>query len=388
MFCCCRTHNCNHNFTFRPQEEPTTEFSTPQGHSLPVVMLSTKGFNALIVVLVLSSVLAMCGLVYWGLRKQRMQYKLGSKSSSNVLSLGSFDKGYESTTLLGNKKENLREITLLEDVYALKAVRSHPNVVDFVAAFQNNDKYWLVTVYHKNGSLCDYLKENVLSLEASTKIISTMLEGLAFLHEETIVGEESKPSVVHRDFKSKNVLIKDDLTTCITDFGLALKCENGRMSEDSHGQVGTPRYMAPEMLEGATEFSAFAFQQIDVYAAGLVLWEVLSRTRVPEDEENAIPDYLLPYEKEAGPSPSLGQIREIVVIRKSRPEVREAQLQNKSSRTIVKTIREMWDKEPDGRITSARARDRMVRLYESLQSGTASSASREEVENDGCDLSP
>src|SRR5687768_16359325 len=105
--------------------------------------------------------------------------------------------------------------------------------------------------------------------------------------------------------------------------------------------------MAPEMLEGATEFSAFAFQQIDVYAAGLVLWEVLSRTRVPEDAESrlcfssalvstlildAIPDYLLPYEKEAGPSPSLGQIREIVVIRKSRPEVREAQLQNKVRR--------------------------------------------------------
>lgn len=48
-------------------------------------------------------------------------------------------------------------------------------------------------------------------------------------------------------------------------------------------QVGTRRYMAPEVLEGATEFSAFAFQQIDVYAAGLVMWEILSRTQVPED---------------------------------------------------------------------------------------------------------
>lgn len=40
-----------------------------------------------------------------------------------------------------------------------------------------------------------------------------------------------------RDFKSKNVLVKDDLSTCITDFGLAIKCESGKMSEDSHGQV-------------------------------------------------------------------------------------------------------------------------------------------------------
>jgi hypothetical protein len=41
--------------------------------------------------------------------------------------------------------------------------------------------------------------------------------------------------------------------------------------------------MSPEVLEGATEFSGFAFQQIDVYAASLVIWEILSRTRVPED---------------------------------------------------------------------------------------------------------
>lgn len=43
-------------------------------------------------------------------------------------------------------------------------------------------------------------------------------------------------------------------------------------------QVGTRRYMSPEVLEGATEFTAFAFRQIDVYAAALVLWEILSRT--------------------------------------------------------------------------------------------------------------
>lgn len=36
--------------------------------------------------------------------------------------------------------------------------------------------------------------------------------------------------------------------------------------------------MSPEVLEGATEFSAFAFRQIDVYAAALVLWEVIKRT--------------------------------------------------------------------------------------------------------------
>jgi serine/threonine protein kinase len=82
------------------------------------------------------------------------------------------------------------------------------------------------------------------------------------------------------------VLLKSDLTACIGDFGFAVKCENGRMAnEEKQSQVGTRRYMSPEVLEGATEFSGFAFQQIDVYAASLVTWEILSRTRVPEQPD-------------------------------------------------------------------------------------------------------
>ena len=42
--------------------------------------------------------------------------------------------------------------------------------------------------------------------------------------------------------------------------------------------------MSPEVLEGATEFSAFAFRQIDVYAAALVIWEILLRTAMDDSE--------------------------------------------------------------------------------------------------------
>lgn len=138
-----------------------------------------------------------------------------------------------------------------------------------------------------------------------------------------------KPAIVHRDFKSKNVLVKNDLSACIADFGLALKYENKRITADeNHGQVGTRRYMSPELLEGATEFSCFAFQQIDVYAAALVIWELLSRTRIPEANGEIVPEFMLPYEKETGPSTSLGQIRDLVVSQGYRPHIRDTLLKN------------------------------------------------------------
>ena len=68
-------------------------------------------------------------------------------------------------------------------------------------------------------------------------IALTMVEGLTFLHEECPpkgLVKEQKPSIAHRDFKSKNVLIKNDMTACIADFGLAMELEE---IGDTHGQV-------------------------------------------------------------------------------------------------------------------------------------------------------
>ena len=75
---------------------------------------------------------------------------------------------------------------------------------------------------------------------------------MTHLHEEIPANRNGgfKPSIAHRDFKSKNVLLKSDYTVCIADFGLALVFYPDRPTcNDAHGQVGTRRYMAPEVLE-------------------------------------------------------------------------------------------------------------------------------------------
>ena len=65
-------------------------------------------------------------------------------------------------------------------------------------------------------------------------------QGLAHLHDQRIVdGFTKKPSIAHRDLKSKNILVQNDYTCVISDFGLAIKFLNEETSSDAHGQVGS-----------------------------------------------------------------------------------------------------------------------------------------------------
>lgn len=69
-------------------------------------------------------------------------------------------------------------------------------------------------------------------------VFNFCLLGLAYLHDDVSLTRcQSKPAVAHRDFKSKNVLLKEDLTACIADFGLALKFEPGKSPGETHGLV-------------------------------------------------------------------------------------------------------------------------------------------------------
>lgn len=76
--------------------------------------------------------------------------------------------------------------------------------------------------------------------------------------------------------------------------------------------------MAPEVLEGAISFTADAFLRIDMYACGLVLWELVSRCTA---QDGPVPDYRLPFEEEVGQHPTLEDMQESVVQRKIRPTI-------------------------------------------------------------------
>ncbi|NWR55059.1 AMHR2 protein, partial [Bucorvus abyssinicus] len=84
----------------------------------------------------------------------------------------------------------------------------------------------------------------------------------------------------HRDLSSQNVLVRDDGTCAIGDFGLALALPPPCQAGTGRGQLaGTQRYLAPEILDESLDLRAWgrALLQADVYALALLLWEILSR---------------------------------------------------------------------------------------------------------------
>uniref|UniRef100_A0AC11E5S0 Activin A receptor type 2B n=1 Tax=Ovis aries TaxID=9940 RepID=A0AC11E5S0_SHEEP len=202
----------------------------------------------------------------------------------------------------------------------------HENLLQFIAAEKRGSsleaELWLITAFHDKGSLTDYLKGNIITWNELCHVAETMSRGLSYLHEDVpwCRGEGHKPSIAHRDFKSKNVLLKSDLTAVLADFGLAVRFEPGKPPGDTHGQVGTRRYMAPEVLEGAINFQRDAFLRIDMYAMGLVLWELVSRCKAAD---GPVDEYMLPFEEEIGQHPSLEELQEVVVHKKMRPAIKD-----------------------------------------------------------------
>uniref|UniRef100_A0A674HAY0 receptor protein serine/threonine kinase n=1 Tax=Taeniopygia guttata TaxID=59729 RepID=A0A674HAY0_TAEGU len=155
----------------------------------------------------------------------------------------------------------------------------------------------LVLQLYPAGSLRHFLGQHVGTWAGSVRLALSLARGLAFLHQELWRDGLYKPSVVHRDLSSQNVLVRDDGTCAIGDFGLALALPpRAQDSSDSRHAVairkaGTQRYLAPEILDESLDLRAWgrALRQADVYALALLLWEILSRCQALSPGEPRCP---------------------------------------------------------------------------------------------------
>lgn len=195
---------------------------------------------------------------------------------------------------------------------------------------------YLLILSLEQECLQEYLKNHLVDLATLSKMSLGIAKGLAHLHSDL-----GKLCIAHRDINTRNILVRSDLSCVICDLGLAViprRTENKSLSE-----AGTLRYMAPEVLEGAVNLRdcESALKQIDVYALGLVLWELGSRcTDVQSSEPQP---YAPPFHKEAGDNPSLEQMQTLVSRRKARPLWPTSWKDTAAARLICETAEDCWD---------------------------------------------
>jgi len=141
----------------------------------------------------------------------------------------------------------------------------HPHIVPLYDFWREPDSTCLVMRYLRAGSLRDLIeKQGVLDTALVSKVLEQVGRALKFAHDS---------GVVHQDIKADNIFLDDDGNAYLSDFGIAK--ELGADASDGSGTlVGTPAYMAPEQIRGEG-----AGPQSDIYAFGIMLYEMLSGSR-------------------------------------------------------------------------------------------------------------
>lgn len=139
---------------------------------------------------------------------------------------------------------------------------SHPNVVEIYDVGEDNDKHYIVMEYVKGYTLKQLIKRRgAIAPREAVWMIKQL--ALALL-------EAHKNGLIHRDIKSQNVLIKDDGTVKLADFGIAV-LNNSLQLTSKDSVLGSVHYLAPELAKGDS-----ASMQSDIYSLGIVLYELLT----------------------------------------------------------------------------------------------------------------
>lgn len=119
----------------------------------------------------------------------------------------------------------------------------HENILQFLTAEERKTdlgkQYWLITAFHAKGNLQEYLTRHIISWEDLWKLGGSLARGIAHLHSDHTPCGRPKTPIVHRDLKSSNILVKNDLTCCLCDFGLSLRLDPSLSVDDlaNSGQV-------------------------------------------------------------------------------------------------------------------------------------------------------
>lgn len=151
-------------------------------------------------------------------------------------------------------ERTINERSILESV-------NHPSIVKLYYAFQDEQKVYLLLEYLQGGELFQHLQQEKFLSETNASVyLAQIILALEHLH---------KIGIVYRDLKPENVLLDSDGYLVLTDFGLSKVGLNDE--ELCTSLIGTPEYMAPEILQDVPYDYA-----VDFWSLGCVMFDMLT----------------------------------------------------------------------------------------------------------------
>ncbi|XP_010240555.1 MAP3K epsilon protein kinase 1 isoform X2 [Brachypodium distachyon] len=150
----------------------------------------------------------------------------------------------------------MQEIDLLKNL-------NHKNIVKYLGSLKTKSHLHIILEYVENGSLANIIKPNKFGPfpeSLAAVYIAQVLEGLVYLHEQ---------GVIHRDIKGANILTTKEGLVKLADFGVATKLTEADVN--THSVVGTPYWMAPEVIEMSGVCAAS-----DIWSVGCTVIELLT----------------------------------------------------------------------------------------------------------------
>ncbi|HEV8481732.1 MAG TPA: protein kinase [Candidatus Eisenbacteria bacterium] len=138
---------------------------------------------------------------------------------------------------------------------------SHPGIVDVLEVGERENQPWMAMGYIEGEPLSDAIARSPLTIHEALRIAASAADALAFAHER---------GVIHRDVKSRNIMLTRDGRVVVIDFGIAIVLGEDPLTTTGK-MVGTIACLAPEVITGRR-----ADERSDIYGIGIVLYESLT----------------------------------------------------------------------------------------------------------------